>query len=285
MKILPLVFTLLLILSVLTIEKMENFKNRVMVEHAYGLAIGHQKGEESEFNRRQARLYGDSFIGHHHLTFRPFLKKQEREADDEKYKQFRQITIALIKEVYGKAAFFKKMEQRRPEFVEELLDAIQAAADEMPEKSIRRVQDIARIKLADPQLQEVYYCMLKGTIERRVYKKIVEEENMKNSPRLQNLPHKTYFPLLTFLGYEKMNHPIKLGLACRELLMAIYGNRAVVDKLIVLREELTGQVVAKKLDQKEATEKFRTEFDGKQKQGITDVLDYSITTTSKVGRD
>lgn len=280
MNILPLVFTLILILSVLTIEKMDRFKNKVIIQNEYEQAIN--EGENLVFNLRQRRLYGESSISHRQLTFRPFIHKKLRDEKPEKYKQIRQITIDLIQVLYGHTKFYKKMEQKRPQFVSQLIDAIQDKCDQMDEKCFKRIDDVARIKLDDPVLQEVFYRMLKGTIGKE------ESKKPENLSILGN--EKTYFPLLTYFSYEELttkkglDNKIKLGLAPRELLLAIYGNQDLVEKLISLRIELTAHL-NKKLKKDEAMAKFQAEFDGKQKPGITDILDYEITTTEKRGRE
>lgn len=275
MNILPLVFTLLLILSVLTIEKMDRFKNKVLVQKKYEQLINEQ--ESSAFNIRQGRLYGVHPPSYRSLTFRPFISKKFRDEKPEKYKQVRQITIDLIHVLYGKAKFYKKMEQKRPEFVQELLGAIEAAAENMDEKSFKRIHDVARIDLNDPMLQEVFYRMLKGTIDKESSKRPENVEIMKSE--------KAYIPLLTYFNFDIKEVKIKLGLAPRELLLAIYDNPDIVQKLINLRNELTASLVSNKLQKDEATAKFQAEFEGKQKQGITDVLDYTISQTSKSKRE
>lgn len=277
MNILPLIFTLLTILSILTIEKMERFTNKVIVQKKYEELFNNQLS--SSFSIRQRRLYGWNPPSYRHLTFRPFLQEKFRLDQPEKYAQIRQITIDLIHVLYGHTKFYKKMEQKRSDFVSDLLNAIQESAHSMPENSIKRIHDAARLKLDDPVLQEVYYRMLKGTLSKEDSKKKENERFIGNK--------KTYYPLLTFFNYDGKDKDvkIKLGLAPKEILLAIYGNPELVQKLIDLRLELTNQLNNNKITKDEATAKFQAEFENKQKQGITDILDYTITTTSKVGRE
>lgn len=281
MNILPLVFALMLILSVLTIEKLDRFKSMILVQSKYKEAI--QKQDRQAFNREQEAIYNNlnkrSRISYRKLSFRPFLKKDQREGSHiEKYRQIRQITIDLIEVLYGKAPFYKKMQEKRPNFVEEMLNAIEETSDQMPKDSIKRIEDIVRIKLEDPDLQSAFYHMLKGTIGKDTLK-------YESSPDIVT-HERAYIPLLTFIHFDGVDKKIKLGLAPRELLLAIYGNPELVQKLIDMRNELGSQLVAEKISTKdEATAKFQAEFEGKQKQGITDVLDYSMTKSYKQGRE
>lgn len=276
MYILPLVFSLLIILSILTIEKMDKFKNSYLVQKKYEQVITQQ--EKLEFNKRQLKLFGNNPISYRQITFRPFLFKKIRDDSPERYKQYRQITVELIRIIYGNAAFYKEIEQRRPDFVNELLDAIQISADQMHKDGIKRIQDVMRIKLNEQDLQEVFYRMLKGTIEKNELKST-------NDPHIAN-HKKTYMSLLTFINFDGIDNKIKLGLAPKELLLAIYGKEDLVNKLIEMRIELSKNLANQKIDQKEATEKFKTEFEGKQKEGISaDLLEFTITITPKEGRE
>jgi hypothetical protein len=275
MNILPLVFTLIIILSVLTIEKMERFTHKVIIQKKYEQLFSDQ--HNSSFNIRQRRLCGLNPRSHRRISFRAFLQKKFRDENPEKYKQIRQITIDLIQVLYGHTKFYKKMDQKRPDFVSELLDAIEASTVQMHENSIKTIQDASKIKLEDPVLQEVYYRMLKGTIGKEESKKELNKELMNSE--------KAYMPLLTFFNYEDVNSKIKLGLASREILLAIYGNSDLVQKLIDMRIELTNNLNNDRIQKDEATAKFQAAFENKQKQGITDILDYTITTTSKIGYD
>ena len=82
------------------------------------------------------------------------------------------MTVSLIKILYGNAAFFKEAQKKHPHLIDNLLDAIQEASDKMPDNSIKRIQDIARIQLEDEDLQYVFYRMLKGSIEKDAYKHV-----------------------------------------------------------------------------------------------------------------
>jgi len=277
MNILPLVFTLLLMLSILTIEKLENFKNKMIVQKRYEKTITEQ--ERKVYNERQKNLckLNENF-SHQQTTFKGFLIKEEREKNESKYNQYRFVTANLIKILYGKADFFKKAQATRPTLIEELLNAVQEAADKMPKGSINGIQDVTRIQLDDPQLQEVFYHMLKGTIDKEEYKK--------NPNAYKNQVGKTYFPLLTFFNYEGLDKFIVVRLAPTELLLAIYGNPEIVQKVIETREELSKQLRSTKgtLTKDEAKEKFKTEFESKQSPEITDILDYSLSKPSQKKR-
>lgn len=287
MNVLPLVFALLLILSVVTIEKFDQFKNAIIVQNEYKFAI--EKQDRRVYNKREAAMNQNKNekVNYRQLTFRPFFDKKLRDPKHiEKYRQYRQLTVDLIRILYGHAAFFKQMEQQRPQLIDELLDAIQEASDKMPDGSLKRIQDISKINLEDEDLQFVYYRMLKGTIDKDDFKELVTECKKQDIPIPLNF-EKTYFPLLLFVNNNGTDGNyssaiINVALAPRELLLAIYGNPEVVEELIQRRCELS---VKKDKDKSDLNAQFRTEFEGKQKTGIVDVLKYEISSTDKSNRD
>ena len=63
-----------------------------------------------------------------------------------------------------------------------MLTAIEQAAENAPKKMIRQTRDLARLHLDDPELQEAFYHMLKGTISRdNLRDKLKEKERVQPS--------------------------------------------------------------------------------------------------------
>jgi hypothetical protein len=262
MNILPLVFLLLLILSALTVENMEKFKAQFAVQHHYQTYLA--EAERQSFNERQLKLKKQREARtQRQLSFTYFFDTKLREASKEKAQQMRLITVELIKELYAEASFYKKLEAERPNFVEELLDEVMASADNLADnEKIRRIEDVQRLKLASPDLQEAFYRMLKGT-----KRKTVAETDEKVTQR--NL-EKGYYSLLTFIKHEK-NPKIAIHLASRELLKAIYGSNEIANAILQTRKEL-------KKHPKEGSRQFNDEFKGKQRPEIKDdLLEFKIT--------
>lgn len=268
MNILPLVLALVLMLSVLTIEKLEKFKNQTIVQREYQLFL--KMSERQVFNKRQKRLYGHSEKSLRQLSFRFLFDKKARDRDANVVKQYRMLIIDLMKIAYGEAAFFKNLEKKRPNFLEELLNAIEKSADVDEGKNIRRIQDIARLDLEDPELQEAFYHMLKGTIPRE---KLAEMKDA--TPQMKE---KTYVSLFTFINNEGANGTptIVVQRAPREILKAIFLSDEVVEAIIVKRTELSAN---KDEGSKDA---FKNEFSDKRRPGLDDkLLDFSISEGSK----
>lgn len=270
MNILPLILALVLMLSVLTVEKMEKFKNQSIVQKEYQAFL--QDKERDFFNKRQEKLYLLNDKDIKQLSFRFLVDKEARERDANVTKQYRLLNIELMKQLYGEAAFFKELELKRSNFLEELLTAIEKASDAAPEKLINRVNDIARLELGDPELQEAFYHMLKGTVSREELREIKEP-----SPRMKE---KLYVSLFSFINYKGADKTptIKIQHTPREILKTIFSDEATVDAIILRRQELA--------DSKDngASTTFQTEFSGKRRTDIDDqLLDFKITGGDKKG--
>lgn len=267
MNVLPLILALALVLTVLTVEKLEKFKNQITVQKEYQTFL--QENERYVFNQRQKNLYGDSQKSHRQLSFRYLLDKQLREGDKDTADQYRLLILKLMEIVYGEATFFKKLKDKRSNFLEEMLIAIEKAADKVPNKTIRRIRDIARLKLEDPELQKAFYHMLKGTIER--------DQLEQMQPLDEEMRKKAYVSLFTFVEYAA-SKKIKIQLAPREILKAIFDKDEVVEAIMNKRNELSADKNAG------SAPDFAKQFKDERCQGIKDtLLDFSISSSDKTG--
>ena len=269
MNILPLVLALVLMLSVLTVERLEKFKNQTIVQREYQIFL--KESERVVFNQRQKLLFKKSEKNLRQLSFRFLVDKKLRDKDENAAKQYRMLMIELMKIAYSEAAFFKNMEKKRSNFLEEMLNAIEKAADATEGKMIKHIQDIARLNLEDSELQEAFYHMLKGTIAR---KKLKEIESITPS-----MKEKAYVSLFTFINYDgKKDSPkIEVQLAPSEILKAVFVNDETVDAIILRRTEL-----AKEENKSASKTTFENEFKDKRRPGLDDkLLDFKISTSDK----
>lgn len=275
MNILPLVLALVLMLSVLTVEKLEKVKNQTIVQKEYQAFL--QMNERQVFNKRQEKLFNKSDKDIKQLSFRFFVDKKARDRDENVTKQYRMLNIELMKVLYGEASFFKNLEQKRPNFLDELLTAIEHAAEAAPEKLIKRVRDIARLDLDDSELQKAFYHMLKGTVTRQKMQEIV-----KNKDAHIGAKEKGYVSLFEFINYDGASATPRIDIqhAPREILKAIFASDEVVEAIIVKRQELA--------DSKDngAESAFQSEFCDKRRPGIDDkLLNFKISKGNKKDYD
>lgn len=263
MNILPLVLALVLMIAVLTVERLEKFKNHSIIQKEYQMFI--KESERQVFNRRQKVLYGESQRSLRQLTFRYFYDKKARDNHLNEVKQYRMLAIELMRNVYGEAAFFKELERKRPHFLEELLKAIEDAAEEVPKGMIKRTVDLARLHLEDPELQEAFYRMLKGTISRDKLKELKEKGELTS-----RMKEKAYVSLFTFIHNEgaKGKVPtIKIGYAPPEILKAVFEKDEHVEAFILKVNELS-----EKEKESGAEDLLKSAFIGKLRAGIDENL-------------
>jgi hypothetical protein len=270
MNILPLILALVLVLSVLTVERFEKFKNQTAIQKQYQMFL--QKDERQAFNWRQQRLFGESQSDIKQLSFRFLVDKTAREKNESVAKQYRLLIKELIKILYGNADFFKQLKNKRAEeddeFIDQLFKAIEEAANEAEDKLIRRVEDIARLQLKDPVLHEAFYHMLKGSISREQLKDLESS----NRPFKKG---KAYVSLLNFINYDGKDGKmpiIEVQHTPYEVLRAIFGSDEIAKIIITKRQELADS----KTDG--ASDAFANEFKGKRRPGIEDqLLNFKIT--------
>lgn len=271
MNILPLIMALVLIISVLTVERLEKFKNHSAVQNEYQAFI--KENERQVFNRRERNLYGDAkHKSFRQLTIRYLYDKKARDKHANEAKQYRVLLAELIKIVYGDAGFYKELIKKNSDFVEDMFKKIEEVAENVPHKVILQTKDLARLDLGDPELQEAFYHILKGTILRE---KLLEMENM--TPRMKE---KAYVSLLTYVhnhGKEDKPPPaIRIALAPREILKAIFIKDEIVEAIILKREELGG-----KDRDSGADEMFKSEFINKRRPGLDEnLLDFKLSSNS-----
>ncbi len=269
MNVLPLILALILVLSVVTIEQFEKVKNQLIVHRKYQLFL--KEGERYMFNLRQRRLANKNEPTHRQISFVYLIKKEKRDNAASKAKQYRLLIIDLMKIVYGEAAFFKEMEKKRPQFLEELFQAIEEAIDRGPSELCKRIEDIARLNLGDPELQKVFYHMLKGTGRRK---------DLKTLPNDPDIKEKAYPSLFTFI--HNCDQPIVVQRCSKEVLKAIFLKDEVVDAICTKRRELS----AVKGQKSAVTKIFKTEFNEQRREGLdNDFLDFSITESDKTDYD
>jgi hypothetical protein len=271
MNILPLVFALVMVLMVMTIEKIDSFKNQSMIETAYQEFL--TKYERQEFNLKQRRNYREYRDDISQLNWGALLKKttqsntEGKESSDMKAEtQMRLISIPLMDILYGHADFYRKVRSKRENLPEELLDAIKKAVNEKNSPMIKDKLDMAWLKLEDPELQEVFYHMLKGTVSRDDYKKIMNDKTYQHG--------KAYVSLLFYVNKNDVK-TINMAHAPLELLKAIFEKEEDALAFMKKRSEINREDSG-------AADALKAEFIEKRRHGLEDAtLDFKITKSGK----
>jgi hypothetical protein len=279
MNVLPLVFLVLLTLTAITVRQIEHFKNMKILHKEYNEFISEQEGKF--LNERQRILYDHDYIKSRQLYFGAFMGK-DHQLNESQLEQLKLITKEFMKLLYAQTSFYKKIERSRPQFLDDLLEGIIRAFEQIPvqerTKFNNRVDSLPQIKLADPELQEVFYYMLKGSVSR------VELEAVRQiSP---SHAEKTYPSLLDFITEShKSAQPkgtIAIYRAPKELLTLIYGESA-AQHIIQHRKQFRVRKNEKKEAKCQEFKEYLSQFP--KNPAISDAILFTGVTTVKPPSD
>ena len=186
------------------------------------------------------------------LSFELFVDKEAREKHPEEHEQLRSVAIALMNFLYGNQPFFQNLTNNRPDFLREILDALERGTESLSKKDkLQKVKGIATVDLRDEVLNEAFTKMLKGTSKKLI--------RMRESPFK---PENGYYSLLDFITIQPDKLRMRVYLASPQLLMALYGNPDVVGQILSDRNQLYQQVKNNSLTPAEATKQFESSFRG-----------------------
>lgn len=207
--------------------------------------------------------------------------------DSEQATQTYMILKKLIYYLYANKPFFQEMERSRPGFVDELIQKMREIGSE---HRVRYAKDLANFNFNDEQLNYVTYKMFKGVpVPANFYLPPGPPEEI---PILENDTESTltndaneyhsgpgYASILDFLMLQKKNTKIKVFLAGRPLLMAIFDDPNTVNEIISMRRNIRKELRAGR-DATQSAEAFKNTFIGRRNPAISEnMLDFNVSTT------
>lgn len=305
MYILMYVSTMLMLLVLLTYGRLESFRGFGYIQAGFKNYM--EKHERDYINKEAIELYKSTTATSQNpsddedesqsksqarakLMFNLFIDKKERDKQNQQnpktFEQLSQMTEKLIYYLYSDQPFFQKIEDKRPNFVAEILQALTRSTDELSDKNkIKKACGIAQIDLGDFELNDVFTKMLSGSTNLPV--KIPASDNIEivfeqgqSFVRPNFLPTEGYYSLLDFITLDHGNYKIRVFLASPQLLMAIYGNPTTVYDILQQRYLLYKNVKAGVLPD-EATNAFKNQFSNQVLPYILpDTLDFGVSKTN-----
>lgn len=310
MNVLIFVMTMLLLLAAMTYARLDTFRGSQAFQTVFK---DYMEKEERELFNVQAKPTYDSITvntgngggksnpkveGSPRLGIALLLDKTKRESKSKEWDQTRLLLKNLIETLYAKQPFYQAAVEKRPSLPDDLINAITHAIDELPkEKKLKKPEDLANLKLDDPELDLILYKILQESPSQ----KIVPEKNtiLKNDVQASVEPeidisqsdpniaedgqeHRSiegHFSLLDFLT-EKGEPKIRVYLAPREVLEAIFHNPQTVDAIITTRRQLHNQARGKG-DTKELSASFKDQFERSKDPSVDAAsLSFDVTTTN-----
>ena len=175
------------------------------------------------------------------------------------------ILKELIKNLYSSYDFYKKIQNERPDFIDEIIAALpDSKKNLLNNQKILKASDLANLDLKDSQLNDFFYSILKGAA----------------------IPYKTsdeiliegYPSITSFLDVRK-NKIMRIYLAPKQILEIVF-NPSVADEVIQTREFFFHEIDKGRLNPNEATEKFQSMFKDQVKPiFVNESFDFNVTKT------
>lgn len=216
------------------------------------------KGENGANERKSERNTSSS-----KLPIGVLLERSQQSVGTEKYETVRLLLKNLILNLYGNQSFLSGIIKNRPDSIDEIINRLPDAVQRLPtNQKITKPKDLANLDLEDDTLNELLYKFLKGTQFLYETKKGIVEEG--------------YPSLIEFINTGKAKK-IRVYLAPKEVLHVIFDEGA-VDEIIRSREHYYLEVINDRMNSQEATEKFKTLFEGALSPIVTpDFVDFTVS--------
>lgn len=305
MNVLIFVMTMLMMLSLMTYARLETFRS----SQAFQMIFKHymQEDERGYINLQAEKTYKEVKVSEKDGKARKKIDASPRMSiglffdsnREEKLKEWMQTKVLfknLIKVLYAKQPFYIKIEKERPSFIDDLIRSMTQTIDGLSkEKKPKAPSDLANIKLDDPLLDSALYKMLHGAVydnvseqEKVLVKKDkIQDEESETSVDDDDLSNEVaefkspegYYSLLDFItGSAKPK--VRIYLASREVLQAIFHEPTIVESIIEEREQLYRQTISEvNIDQLD--DNFKNKFLKMKDPMIDDeTLDFSVSKTN-----
>lgn len=204
------------------------------------------------------------------LSFHIFINKQERSTNQSSLETHIHVAERLIELLYGNQLFYKELQLKRPNFVAEILSSLIRESDNFPK--ISQAKELATIDLKDPELNDAFTKMLKGA-----YEEPPPEEKEKRPYQLAS----GYYSLLDFITVVPNKLTLRVYLAPKQLLLAIFGNEALVNDILRVRYQLYTNLNNNIVDASQASDEFKGLFGNSSLPYVpSNFLDFSVSKTN-----
>lgn len=222
------------------------------------------------------------------LSLSLFIDKEEREKQLKDLEVQRNIAKNLMYFLYGEQPFFLQMEEKRPDFLNEILNAlIKVTEDYNKDQKLNsnKVEEISTVDLGDVELNEVFTKMLKGTPELTANTNPSKGNQTAQERKYAFKPDNGYYSLLEFITIQKNKNVIRVYLAPPQLLVALYGNVDVVNRILDARNQIYYNLTHSNKDQASeisasSQAQFQAEFQNQRYPWIPiEMLDFGVSKT------
>lgn len=322
MNILMFVITMLMALAMLTYARLESFRTFSGMKAQFATYmetlerkpindISEQWYDRTIVNSRISQERREKIEGSSRLSFYLFLNKEEREKEVEMYKQTRELAKQLMMTLYSHKPPLQKMLLEHSSLFDDVLNEIEKLADNLPKKKkITKAPGLANLEIENKTLWEALYYMLNGqsplepeaSLQLVSSKPVVdttvhftfggplinekEDQDEELDAALESEEahaQGSYESLLDFITVRN-SKKIRVYLASRELLQAIYGDPFIVENIIEARKLLYQQVKSDPAQKGAASKSFQDNFSTTgQAASYNLILDFTVSRTNPAG--
>lgn len=310
MNVLPLIFAVLLVLGLFNAYQSDQFRRLLIMTSYYERSI--RQEESATFNQRQYRLYKNArkstgragedrgqakSLAKAKLNFKLILNQPSDVTNLDEYRQHVFLAKEVIHLLYHQTKFYRDLEQKRPQFIDELFTVLQQAAKG---KKIQEPQDIEKLELHDPELQTFLYHIMKGkkhpplTMEKIAVvqlEKIDGVEETQETEETEGAEEEDFVLEVSYASLKDLmqfthQHKIYIYLAPKAILQAIFIDANLVEDIIKSREDFYTQVNKKKATERKEERKsfsliFQQKFEAHKRPEISEaLLDFTVTGTN-----
>lgn len=321
MNILLFVMTMLMALSLLTYARLENYRTFSGMKAQFSTYM--ESVERKPINEAAKDWYNDILVnkkvsktqreqasGCARLSLFLLLNKEARDKEPEKHQQTRTLAKQLMIALYGAERFFKEMASEHPTFLDEILTEIETLSAALPKgKHITKAEGLANLQLSNESLHRVFNRMLHGELPPETGKEVLAPAPLVTEPEFSfglsvTLPEESdnnddeldaaiesdeahapegYVSLIDHITVVNRRH-IRVYLASRALLMAIYGDRDIVESIIETRRAFYKQLKADSAAKNALSQQFKDTFSNSgQASSYSAILDFTVTKTDPKG--
>ncbi len=278
MNIIPMVFSILMLLAIITYSSLQNFVlrealraeyvcvvttrsrdhiNELQVSKYSGLQVPGEKEDNEESRGKNGPI---NAVSHIDLSIFEFDPTPQNEAFQKAHEE---VAKRLIELLYSDRNFFQEFEKDHPDAVTELWNEIVGALRRQRQegKNLGNAKYLANLRLEDPAYQDLLANMLKRTETSESLSLTCRGEN--NKP--------DYYPnLIDYLSATNSSpKPFRIWLAPPPLLLAIFQDPTVVDRIVDERRALYRQLDSAPKDERASVKNtLTTQFDYEFRRNI-----------------
>jgi len=200
---------------------------------------------------------------------------------------YRELLKKVIYIVFGNQDFFKNDLDKNPNLVDDLIQAIENAGNQLAQekKGLKTIDELENLDLNNLHLQDAYYHLIKGYHIAKTHPNPSislgnsEEEDEEEEPLQEYVKQDDEISLLQFVDLNPNKIKIRVYLAPKEILLALFGDVHTVDEIMQTRIGLFHQLKSEE-NNKNSSEQFKQKFASRAINIPENMLDFTVTGTN-----